>query len=67
MTQLRLPKPLTVAQAARRLGCTPWTVYRLIWRGRLPGAFQLEREWRIPAASVDAICSTCSVPHNEVG
>jgi excisionase family DNA binding protein len=63
-----------VAQVAHRLGCASWTVHRLIKRGRFPGAFQLEREWRVPVAAVDAFLSddcssrsTCSVPHNETG
>lgn len=51
---LRPRRPLTVAQVANRLGCHPRTVLRLIGARRFPGAFQLEREWRVPVEDVAA-------------
>jgi excisionase family DNA binding protein len=74
VTVLRPTRPLTVAKVAHRLGCNPRTVLRLIARGCLTGAFQLEREWRVPSESVDAYqathgscptCPTCRLPSDE--
>jgi excisionase family DNA binding protein len=49
---VRPPRPLTVANVAHRLGCSPRTVLRLIERGRFPNAFRLERDWRVPLQDV---------------
>ena len=42
---------VTVGEAARILAVSPKTIYRLIWRGKLP-VRRLGRALRIPASAV---------------
>jgi excisionase family DNA binding protein len=44
-----------VAEAAKRLGCSPGTVRAMIASGKLK-AFRLMRDYRILAESLDAAC-----------
>lgn len=50
---LRPPRPLTVAQVAHRLGCSPFTVRRLLEAKKLVG-YRLGREWRVTLEAVEA-------------
>ena len=45
---------LTTAQAAARLGVTPWRVYALIRSGRLP-AVKWGRDWMIDEKALDLV------------
>lgn len=41
---------LTVSEFARLIRCCEKTIYRLIWAGRLPGAYRVSGQWRIDLA-----------------
>jgi excisionase family DNA binding protein len=50
---LKPSRPLTVAQVAHRLGCSPRTVRRELDRGKLRG-FKVGSDWRVsPEALVE--------------
>ena len=44
---------LTVRQAVVRLNCTIPYFYSLLHAQRMPGAHQIDGQWRVPAAAVD--------------
>jgi excisionase family DNA binding protein len=47
-------KPLSVQQAADRMGVSYQTAYRMIRSGELAAA-KIRRQWRIPAAEVERL------------
>ncbi len=49
------PEALTIAQAAARLGISSATAYRLVRRGKLPGAARVGGSWRIDPRRLDGI------------
>lgn len=46
------PPLMGTAEIAARWDVHPETVRRMAVRGRFPGAFRVERRWRIPLADV---------------
>ena len=52
---------LSTAEAARRLGVTPRTLYRFIDEGQLP-AYRFGRVIRLQAVEVDAYSDSCRKP-----
>ena len=51
---------LSTAEAARRLGITPRTLYRFIDEGQLP-AYRFGRVIRLKEAEVDSFIETCRI------
>jgi len=51
---------LSTAEAARRLGITPRTLYRFIDEGQLP-AYRFGRVIRLKEAEVDGFIETCRI------
>ena len=51
---------LSTAEAARRLGVTPRTLYRFIDEGQLP-AYRFGRVIRLKEAEVDSFIETCRI------
>ena len=51
---------MSTAEAARRLGITPRTLYRFIDEGQLP-AYRFGRVIRLKAGEVDAFIETCRI------
>jgi excisionase family DNA binding protein len=51
---------MSTAEAARRLGITPRTLYRFIDEGQLP-AYRFGRVIRLKASEVDAFIETCRI------
>jgi excisionase family DNA binding protein len=50
-----VPRPLTIRQVSRQLGCSRAAVRLLVRAGRFPHAFvDCRRTWRIPAADLGA-------------
>jgi excisionase family DNA binding protein len=47
------PKPLSVREAAKQLGCTLKYIYDLLYSGRLAGE-KVGRQWRIPVGALRA-------------
>lgn len=47
------PLTLTVADAARRIGVSRWTLYRQINEGRFPPAIRIGQTWRISVAALE--------------
>lgn len=43
-----MTRPLTTAQAAELVNCSPQTIARHCAAGKYPGAFRFSRRWRIP-------------------
>ena len=43
-----MTRPLTTAEAAELVNCSPQTIARHCALGRYPGAFRFSRRWRIP-------------------
>jgi excisionase family DNA binding protein len=64
---LKPPRPLTVAQVAHRLGCSPRAVQLLLEEKQLAG-YRLKTHWRVEVADVEAFKrarssrSSCSSP-----
>jgi excisionase family DNA binding protein len=54
------PRWLSTAEAAKRLGITPRTLYRFIDGGQLP-AYRLGRVIRLQEQEVDAFIQTCRI------
>jgi excisionase family DNA binding protein len=54
------PRWLSTAEAAKRLGITPRTLYRFIDGGHLP-AYRLGRVIRLQEQEVDAFIQTCRI------
>lgn len=54
----RHPSPddpeLTVQEVANQLRVSKTTIYRYLEKGLLPGAWQMEKDWRIPQSAVSA-------------
>ena len=48
------PLVLDMTEACRQLGVTKTTFRKYLAKGAFPGAFQLDANWRIPAADIDA-------------
>ena len=46
---------LTVAEFAALTRVSRDTVYRLLWRRALPGAYRVGRQWRISREAVDRL------------
>lgn len=46
---------LTIAQTAARLHVSTASVYRLVRRGKLPGATRIGRSWRVDPRRLDAM------------
>lgn len=46
--------PMSVAELSARWRANPKTVWRLVAQGKLPGAFRVGRQWRVPLADVEA-------------
>jgi excisionase family DNA binding protein len=51
---------MSTAEAARRLGITPRTLYRFIDEGQLP-AYRFGRVIRLKASEVDAFIESCRI------
>jgi excisionase family DNA binding protein len=51
---------MSTAEAARRLGITPRTLYRFIDEGQLP-AYRFGRVIRLKAAEVDSFIESCRI------
>jgi excisionase family DNA binding protein len=51
---------MSTAEAARRLGITPRTLYRFIDEGQLP-AYRFGRVIRLKKAEVDSFIDTCRI------
>jgi excisionase family DNA binding protein len=51
---------MSTAEAARRLGITPRTLYRFIDEGQLP-AYRFGRVIRLKATEVDAFIESCRI------
>ena len=51
---------MSTAEAARRLGITPRTLYRFIDEGQLP-AYRFGRVIRLKAAEVDSFIDACRI------
>ena len=51
---------LSTAEAAKRLGVTPRTLYRFIDEGQLP-AYRMGRVIRLREGEVDAFIETCRI------
>lgn len=47
------PLTLTVAEAAKRIGVSRWTLYRQIHEGRFPPAIRIGQTWRISVAALE--------------
>lgn len=43
-----MTRPLTTAEAAEMVNCSPQTIARQCFHGKYPGAFRFARRWRIP-------------------
>ena len=56
---------LSTKEAARRLGITPRTLYRMIDGGELP-AYKIGRVLRLLAHEVDAFTESCRVQPGEL-
>ena len=54
------PKWLSTAEAARRLGITPRTLYRFIDEGQLP-AYRFGRVIRLKRLEVDSFIESCRI------
>ncbi|HYI61903.1 MAG TPA: helix-turn-helix domain-containing protein [Acidimicrobiales bacterium] len=54
------PRWLSTAEAAKRLGVTPRTLYRFIDSGQLP-AYRLGRVIRLQEQEVDAFIQACRI------
>jgi excisionase family DNA binding protein len=54
------PKWLSTAEAARRLGITPRTLYRFIDEGQLP-AYRFGRVIRLKEHEVDTFIDSCRI------
>jgi excisionase family DNA binding protein len=54
------PNWLSTAEAAKRLGITPRTLYRFIDGGHLP-AYRFGRVIRLQESEVDAFIETCRI------
>jgi len=54
------PRWLSTAEAARRLGITPRTLYRFIDEGQLP-AYRFGRVIRLKENEVDVFIDTCRI------
>ncbi len=54
------PRWLSTAEAARRLGITPRTLYRLIDEGQLP-AYRFGRVIRLKEQEVDTFVEACRI------
>lgn len=55
------PRLLTLPQAARYLGLSPWTVWELIWRGVLPRV-RLSRKILLDQRDLDAAIEASKAP-----
>ena len=61
MTDIEAPRWLSTAEAARRLGITPRTLYRFIDEGQLP-AYRFGRVIRLKQDEVDRYIELCRIP-----